>query len=326
LLLNDKPVFPPLAPSGRHVGTVYAAQLTPNYTRTNLDTAIACTQQPCEQRTGTGCWCIEPSLSSVGLDYDYGVEQLQADPLQWKITFDAIAGQDGLMRDPVWGFNQSEQQMLLIVVEGREIKQEKKTSMSDSQASSTLFGPFGEEQETKYELEIIQVNLVPRSYTFPDPPLSTFWSRLKHFFGSDPAPPKGHVIYHQEEWGPWGKKGTLRNKIGEIIYDWPWDLVGIIIASVLAGLLAAYGVYRLVLVILEQRRLAQWGGMDEVWRQIREGGDGDDEEGLLDARYKDDPDDAQLLRYTDDVTVNKPLPSKPLPEKPLPDVPLIDDL
>ena len=115
-----------------------------------------------------------------------------------------------------------------------------------------------------------------------------------------------------------------------MLYDWPWDLVGIIVGSTLAGLVVLYGVYRLILLILEQRRLAQWGGMDEVWRQIRQDG-GSEEEGLLEGGYRDEPDEERrgMGRYTDEdegLPVNKPLPSKPLPEKPLPDVPLIDDI
>lgn len=259
----------------------------------------------------------------MGLDFDYGATQRVVDEgkVEWEVTLDAIGGRHGFMGDPVLLFNRSEQQMLRMVIHGHRIEED--DVLPDLQAASTLFGPFGEEKETRYELQIVYVELVDRSYTFPAPPPCTFWCKVKHFFGYDPAPPANHIIYFQEQWGGYGKKGTLKDELGHIIHGWWWDLIFIIAGSVAGGLLVLYGLYRLVLVILEQRRLAQWGGMDEVWRQIREG---DDEEGLLDGGYRDDPDDAQPSHYTDELPINKPLPSKPLPEKPLPDVPLIDDI
>lgn len=100
-------------------------------------------------------------------------------------------------------------------------------------------------------------------------------------------------------------------------------------------------------VVKEQRELARWDGMDVVWENIRRGGGGgggegsgraagaymDEEDGLLRGAgvYRDEPEDGDvegesgfLARYTDEVRMDKPLPSKPLPEKPLPAVPLID--
>ena len=158
--------------------------------------------------------------------------------------------------------------------------------------------------------------------------VSTFWSKIAHFFGSDPKPPKNHVVYLQNEWDAHGKKGTLRNAFGYFIYETEWTGIFIIVGGILAGIGALYGLYRLCLVVIEQRRLAQWGGIDEVWRQMRAGGSEEDFGLLDDDRYRDYPDDSQSPppSYSDEVQVNKPLPSKPLPDKPLPAVPLIEDV
>jgi hypothetical protein len=267
------------------------------------------------------------------MDYDYGVRQLENDNddvtledgewVYWEVTFDAIGGKDGYLVDPIWTFNNSEQSMVQVRVRGKEIS--RSAPNPDAQAGDLFGGSIDEEEEILYDLEITDVRLVPRSYKFPDPPKLGFWGRVKHFFGVDPSPPAGHIVYLQEEWGGWGRKGSLKNELGKIIYGWWWDLVFIIVGSVVGGLVVLYGIYRLFLVILEQRRLAQWGGMDEVWRQIRE--NGSEEEELLGDEYRDDPDEGGSSRYHDEPTVvNKPLPAKPLPEKPLPDVPLIDDV
>jgi hypothetical protein len=272
-----------------------------------------------------GNGCEIPFYSVVALDYDIGVVRKNSDTeqgtMQWEITLDAIGGVHEAIDHPTLVFERADQKMLEVVLRGEEIDQN--DVLPDLQAASTLFGPFGEEQEARYKYEIIGVRLVDRSYKFPARS-NTVWSKIKHFFGYDLVTPN-HFVYLHEEWGSWAKKGTLKEVISAILYDWPWDLIGVIIVSFAGALLVLYYMYRLVFFGIEQKRLAQWGGMDEAWRQIRRGGE---EEGrLLDREYRDEPDDALPPQYTDVApTSSKPLPPKPLPEKPLPALPLIDDI
>jgi hypothetical protein len=273
-----------------------------------------------------GLWCSPNITSGVSLDYDYSVTDYEHHDRKhtWGIMLDAIGGHDGYMSDPVWSFNNSEQKMLYISLGGEEIIEDENPNEQDRQAGSTLFGPFGQVEDIRYELKIVAVTFSERTYTFATPPPSTFWSKLKHFFGFDPPYPKDHTIYLQDEWDWYARKDSLKQMWGDFIHWDFWYLFWIIVSSTLAGLFVLYGIYRLFFLILEQRRLAQWGGMDEVWKQIRDGDT--EEERLLDGGYRDDPDDPLPPRYTDELPVNKPLPSKPLPEKPLPAVPLIDDI
>jgi hypothetical protein len=261
------------------------------------------------------------------LDYDLGAVDTDVDveqgTIQREITFDAIGGAHNLRTVK---FDRPEQKMLKVVLMGKEIDQ--MGVLPDLQATSSLFGPFGEEQETLYEYEVLDVQFADRSYKFP-PRKYTVWSQIKHFFGFDPVTPN-HFVYLHEEWGSYAKKGTLKNAIAIVIYEWPWDLIAIIIGSVGGGLLTFYGLYRLALLGIEQKRLAQWGGMDEAWRQIRR--DGDEDGRLLDDEYRDEPDDVLPPAYRDDSSSStqqlssKPLPDKPLPDKPLPALPLIEDM
>jgi hypothetical protein len=273
--------------------------------------------------------------SAIAPDYEYRRTQVKAQDdgtAQWEITFDAIGGLDSESGRSLGNFDRPEQQMLKIVLKGKQIEQDDvppeilpPSSLFDDAESPG--SPY--EMAPIYELEIADVQLVERSYTFPDPPKPTFWSKVKYFFGYTTDTPD-HIIYHFDNWDSHGRKGTLKNAIGIILYDWKWDFVLIVVAIVIGGLSVLYGIYRLILFIIEQRRLAKWSGMDEVWRQIED--EGDEGDGLLDRGYRDYPDDTSPPpRYTDEVHINKPLPSKPLPavpslDKPLPTVPLIDDV
>ncbi|KAF2018036.1 hypothetical protein BU24DRAFT_491085 [Aaosphaeria arxii CBS 175.79] len=324
LLLNDVPVFPALASPSKYLRLppVFVSQISPGYAREDLDKAIACTDEALLDSSSPAhlhSMCQHPKFSILQVDYDYSAFELPGDNgrLKWKIGFDNIGRKvpDG---PGYWTFNHTDQKMVEVILSGIEIERE--ISNSDVQAGSTLFGQAGQKKDVKYKLKVEKVDLVPRQYKFLPPPPSTLWTKIRHFFGFDPAPPKGHIVYLRDEWADYGKKNTLKNAFGVFIYDWPWATVLLVIGCIIASLLVLYGAYRLVLVAIEQRRLAQWGGMDEVWQRMRDVGN--EEDGLLEDAYQDDPDDPP--RYTDEVQVNKPLPSKPLPEKPLPAVPLID--
>lgn len=314
VLLNGKQIFPTLATSP-HPPVIFTAQVAPNYTRVNLDDSIACSEEVCRDFGGR-CWCIEPSLGVVLLDYDYSAKQLDWDSRtlveKWEVTFDALG-------DPVVAFNRSDQLMLRITVEGRK-------RMTESvQTEASLFEPAKSVFEIKYDLKIASVELVKRSYTFPSRGPRTVWAKVRHFFGCDIVGEDGHIVYRDAEWDAYGQYGTLKNEFGKIVHDWPWDIVFIVIGSVLGGALVLYAIYRLALLVMQQRELARWDGMDAVWERLREERSDEDEgDGLLEGGYRDYADDDTLYGYTDEVIANKPLPAKPLPEKPLPAIPLID--
>jgi hypothetical protein len=324
ILVNRIPIFPSLVSSvSSKPPGIYVEQLPANFSRADLDRALSLCPQ---DRWNGGLWCSPNVTSGVSLDYDYSATQIKEyDGIHlWSVTLDAIGGHNGYEADPVWSFNNTEQEMLHITIMGKEIVENADPNEQDRQAGSTLFGPSWEAADIRYELDIVDIQLVERTYVFAAPPPSTPWSKIKHFFGFDPAYPEHHIIRLQDDWDWYARKGSLKQMWGDFVHWDLWELVWIIASSTFAGLLGLYGVYRLFLLILEQRRLAQWGGMDEVWAQIR---DRDTEEQrLLDGGYRDDPDDPLPPRYTDELPVNKPLPSKPLPEKPLPAVPLIDDI
>jgi hypothetical protein len=312
-------------------------QVTPNITRAKVDSSVASRESRCTESDipskFSSYWCIEPVLWSVSLDYDLGTVQVGSfkgdKEKMWEVTFDAIGGHDGLMKDPVEPYNRTDQKMVKVVVTGMEL--EDQGPVRDPQTGSTLFGSPTGGTRTRYKLEITEILLVERSYTFPESRSPTFWSKFKHFFGYDPAPPANHYIYHRDDWGGYGKKGTLKDIFGSFVHaDW-WPIVFIVLGSVIGGLSALYGLYRLFFWVREQRRLMQWGGIDELWQQMRRDG-GDEDAALLNDRYRDfdgyhdDPDELPPPRYSAELPVNKPLPSKPLPDKPLPAVPLIDDV
>jgi hypothetical protein len=350
------PLFPSLIPpdsASREPPHLYVAQIAPNFSRADLDTSIACPEaERCRRYMNKrqcllmGIRCLRPVLDSVSLDYDFSMTRIDDGDkgmARWEVTLDAIGGQKGYLDHGLWVFNNTAQQMLRVVLGGVEIESDGHTQ-PDTTIPNDGGSPFGgvvggtdDDALPVYNLTIQSVSLVPRSYTFPTPQPRSLWSTLTHFFGSYPASPPNHIIYLQSEWGDYGRIGTLRNALGTVIHEWWWDLIGLIIGCSLTGLAVLYALYRLTGVVREQRRLARWGGMDEVWRRMREGG-GEDEEGLLDdergdgagnggGMYRDEP-ITPPPRYTDELPVDKPLPhnpllDKPLPDKPLPDVPLI---
>ncbi|KAH7125662.1 hypothetical protein B0J11DRAFT_311572 [Dendryphion nanum] len=332
LLLEHEAIFPNLARSSFKIPPrIMLTQVSPDFARSDLNASVDCIDQNGLDmpRSHPYYLCIHPRLSVVSVDYDFSAKQISEkdDVIRWEITFDAIGGLNGITHEPTWVFNGTAQKMVKVALSGKRIEQE--GNQRDPQTGSTLFGGSVDSgQETKYNMTILDVKLVDRVYDFPVPLALTFWSKVRHFFGSDPKPAQNHLVYRQNDWDSYGKKGTLRNAFGNFIHETEWTLIFVIVGGVVGGILALYAVYRLCLVLIEQRRLAQWGGMDEVWRQMRAGG-GEEDDGLLfDERYRDYPDGSQSPppSYTDEVQVNKPLPSKPLPDKPLPAVPLIEEV
>ncbi|KAF2183344.1 hypothetical protein K469DRAFT_210780 [Zopfia rhizophila CBS 207.26] len=309
LLLNDRPIFPTL-PSPPP--SLYASQVTPNFSLTDLANSIACTQQPCKGFDGR-CFCIEPTVGSLGLSYDYAATQVSGErDGRWQITFDAIGGHDGYLDDPVWVFNRTAQKMLQIVLKGVEIE--------DVEVVSDLFEL--PETKTEYRLEIISVELVERSYDFPSASERTAWETILFFFGLEARNEKeGHVVRLWDEWDSYGRKGTLKHFLHGIGDKWHWELFLIIVGSVAAGVAVLYGVYKLIM-LEPKRQLEEFYGR-------RDTRDNEGRQGLLDGHEEEEDEMGHSVENqgtTHEAEATKPLPPKPLPEKPLPEVPLLDDV
>lgn len=278
-------------------------------------------------------WCYELRLDEPAVDYQYTTkdipykgEDASSGAKRWQFTFDPI-GASAFYPGDKWDFGSPPHKMVKVVVEGTEGgKRKGYKAEKDMQAGSSLFGPFGDEEKI-YDYVIREVSLVERKHAFTARKPLSFRQKLSRFFGNDVWEDEEHrLVYIREEWGQYGKKGTLRNAFGDFIH-WPWwPLVWLIVWTVTCGLAALYGIYRLFFWVQAQRKLMKWDDMDNVWDNMRRERE-EEENRLLDGSYRDEPiegDSSGPQRYTDDVETMKPLPAKPLPDKPLPEVPLID--
>ncbi|CAI6338337.1 unnamed protein product [Periconia digitata] len=344
LYLNDKPIFPILSTTPTPP-TILTPQINPNFTQTDLDNWIKCTLDGCD---GNHCSCMnsfasDTYLSEVHLDYDYyshRLEPLKEDVEQWEVTFDAIGGRDILPNDSIWRANDTKQNMLRIVVQGKELKDDNRNPQN-SAGGGSLFETPDQPTSIVYEYSITSVELSERSYRFDTPKGSGFFGGFRRYFGLDVVRSDGHIVYLQEEWALYGKEGSFRSQFGYFVHEWPWAAIFITIGSILGGLIALWLAYKLFILAKQQHELATWDGIDTVWANLRRDPDDRDEEDALlngsgyrdiaynggegSGRYRDESDDEEgSFRYTDEEITNKPLPIKPLPEKPLPAVPLID--
>lgn len=255
---------------------------------------------------------------------NYNGDDDTADALYWEVGVDILAGHDGYEDDPTWPLRNPSQKMLKIVVAGTEAMKQSR-GKKNTQAPDSLFESVGEDG-VAYTYRIADVKLVNREYDFPAKEPDTFMKKVSRFFGNDVWQKEGRLVFIHEEWGYYGKIGTLRNIFGEFIHWDMWELIFVIVGSTVGGLLALFGIYKLFFWVLQQRELMQWNGMDDIWDKLKRERE-EEENALLNGRYTDDPDgegSSGPLAYTDDVDKMKPLPTKPLPDKPLPDLPLID--
>jgi hypothetical protein len=271
-------------------------------------------------------WCHQLQLDIHSIDYLYITKEIEykgnesvAEAKYWEFNIDAIGAFSGYVQDPKHGFDSPSQKMLKVIVAGIEQEQRRYKSGQD-----TLFSPLDDEEKA-YDYYIDDVKLVDREFKFPPRTSLSFREKVSRFFGNDIWQSEGRLVYMRDEWSYYGKIGTLRDAFDDFIHWVVWELVAIIVSSVVGGLLALYGVYRLFFWIQEQRELMKWDGMDDVWDKLRRERE-EEESALLNGQYRDDPDEgsSHLPQYTDGLATMKPLPTKPLPEKPLPDVPLID--
>lgn len=332
-LLNDNPIYPlqtiPSPPD------FYITQYPTTFSNKNLSAGLECSNPYCGSRERSpSCvdWCSNLPLSAVKLDYLYTVKPTEydgkdkdAEALYWEVALDVIGGHSGYLNDPDWTFNDPSQKMLWVLIAGTEANNDNKGGR-DPTTGSDLFSPVGEKEKT-YEYQIVDVRLEARAYTFPHQKPLTLWAKIGRFFGNDVWEDEGRFIYRGREWDYYGKHGTLRKIFGDFVHWDFWYLFWIISGSTIAGLIALFGIYRLFFWLVQQRELAKWDGMDDVWDNLRREPPTEEEDALLDGGYRDDPDEggsSRPPRYTDEPSTMKPLPSKPLPEKPLPEVPLID--
>ncbi|EAT87279.1 hypothetical protein HBI56_170300 [Parastagonospora nodorum] len=330
VFLNNQPFFPTL-PTIPTPPQIQVPQVRTDFSNTNLSIALECHNPSCGSggKMSFECttWCWELQLDTPPIDYlytkkrtEYNGDDSVAEAEHWEFGFDAIGSSAPLVRHSERGFDHPKQKMLKVVVEGVAVD-----TGAPRKGQDTLFSPIAED-ETIYDYRIIDVKLVDREYKFPIlKPLSLHQSILR-FFGNDVWEDEGRLVYIHKQWNQYGKAGTLRSLFGDFIHWELWELVAIIAFSVVGGLLALYGVYRLFFWVQAQRELMKWDGMDDVWDKLRRERE-EEENALLNGVYRDEPDEGSSPRppqYTDDLDTMKPLPTKPLPEKPLPDVPLID--
>jgi hypothetical protein len=329
VLLNHAPLFPQLS-TVPTPPALYVPEIPSSFSYRNLSFARACDEPFCKPESlwyhhseDCAAWCSDLQLGTVLIDYMYtmgGAKDTGERVRLWEFNLDPIGRGDGYLKDTKWGFDNASQKMLKVVVEGTELEKGGSAIGQD-----TLFSPF-DQREKAYEYRIADVKLVDREFKFPAQQPLTFLQSISRFFGKDVWEAPGRLVYISDEWGLYGKEGTLRAMFGDFIHWHSWDLVGIIVGSVLGGALGLYGLYRFFIWIQQQRELMKWDGMDDVWDKLRRERE-EEENALLDGQYRDEPDDGcspRPPRYTDDLDTMKPLPNKPLPDKPLPAVPLID--
>ena len=332
ILLNNEPIHPlrtiPIPPR------FHATQFPATFSNKNLSAGIECPNPHC-LGGGDACedWCKNLPLSAINLEYLYTVKEVQfqesdrdAGSRYWEVQLDVIGGQGMHKNGPHWNLDNASQKMLWMRVAGKETSSPRSKATADSKTSGDLFGQVGW-QDHSYEYRIVDVNLRKRVYDFSAKKTLSVWGKIRRFFGNDVWQNDGsQFLYLDEQWGLYGKKGTLRNMFGEIVHWHVWPLIWIILGSTIGGLIFLYSTYKLGVWIMQQRGLANWDGMDDVWDRLRREPAYEEEDALLDGGYRDDPAEgsSSMPRYTDEPQGTKPLPSKPLPEKPLPAVPLID--
>jgi hypothetical protein len=333
ILLNGKRIFPTLTtiPTPPQISVEL---LRPDFSYNNLTSATTCSNPTCSgAKISPDCtaWCQELPLGRLLVDYEYAAhvqkEEPDANIRFWEIVFDPVggrslppAGRSGA--SSVWQFDDPERKSILIVVAGQPVKRGHRKPVKHE--DDGLFGSVGGDEE--YELEITKVEQVMRRFNFSTPRL-TIWGKIRRFFGADVWKTEGELVYLSEDWGVWGKKGTLRNLVGQVFHSNFVGLFFIIIGSIVGGFIALRVIHSLYGLIKQQSGLARWEGIDAVYSQLNQDRSGDEEDVMFRGDYRDSFEEGgsrRSLGYHDERSSMKPLPTKPLPEKPLPQEPLID--
>lgn len=333
ILLNDETVYPlPTIPTPPQF---WVTQRPHPFSNANLTSGLACPDPYCKgDDTHSVCkaWCTDLRLSSLQIDYLYTVEPSQhggadhSPTRYWEVTMEVIGGKAGT-GFPHWKFDKAAQQSLWFLVRGTPVQRGKAGGPKDSGGASDLFGA-GSKESSVYEYRIVNLRLGPGTYKFPSEKPLTIWQTMGRFLGADVWQEEGkRFLYLDEDWGDYGKTGTLRNSFGRFIHWNGWFIFWYIFLSSIAALVLVIGGYRLYFWAQQQKQLMFWDGMDNVWDRLRHEPQADEGASLLPGAYQDEPGSSSSSapsRYTDEPLSMKPLPSKPLPEKPLPSVPLID--
>jgi hypothetical protein len=333
--------------------------LHPDFSYQNLTAATTCSDPTCSApKISSDCisWCQSLPLARMAADYSYSShmqrEEADAHIRIWDVIFDPVGGRSvpatrhtsGVSAP--WKLDDTDRKALHIVIAGQPVKRGNR-HRPHNEDDGGLFGPV--QADEIYSLTITSVSQVVRRFAFPSPSLS-FFGRIRRFFGGDVWASEGELVYLGEEWGVWGKKGTLRNWVGNVFHSNFLGLFFIVIGSVVGGFIALRVVQSAWLFFKQQRNLASWKGIDAVYSQLNQGnGDGDGERwdersdtvagssrgsfggsrgtfsGNWQGDYRDSYEDGPSRpSMTWDEQRMKPLPTKPLPEKPLPQEPLID--
>lgn len=340
ILVNGKKIFPTLntIPNPPHISV---QSLHPDFSYTNLTYATQCENPTCEvskesRKISSGCteWCQTLPLGRALVDYSYAAhiqkEEADAKIKYWEIVFDPVGGRNmpiaGASGVSVpWKFDDPDRKSVLIVVAGQPIKPGNRKPRPHNEDTGGLFED-GNLVSEEYEFSITSVSQVARRFEFETPALG-FFGKIRRFFGGDVWKTEGELVYLSEEWGVWGKKGTLRNWVGEVFHSSFLGLFFIVIGSIVGGFLLLRIVHSLWLFAKQQSGLARWKGIDAVYSQLNqpedeEGGEfRNDWTGDYRDSYEEGPSRASMGWHEERM---KPLPTKPLPEKPLPQEPLID--
>ncbi|KAG9190551.1 hypothetical protein G6011_08639 [Alternaria panax] len=333
VLLNNRPLYPlPTIPTPPAFDVT---RYRSNLSHAELHSGLTSKDPYCQRggNGGSGQWCRTVPLTSssrIVFDYLYITSPSDShggdgtDAEYWDVALDVI----GKSRysgdsDPLWKFDSPDQKMLWMLIKGMPLKR------GDKGGPTKVADPFGQAitDDQIYEYQIVDMRLVARAYTFPAKKPLTIWGRIGHFLGNDVWDLEGsRFLYRKEEWGYYGKKGTLRDMFGEFVHWRSWRLFWVIFSSVVGGLLTLFLFWKLYWWVVAQRELMKWDGMEDVWENMRRERVAEEEGALLDAHgaYRDDPEEGSSSRPPAYKDALKPLPSKPLPEKPLPEVPLID--
>ncbi|KAF2848048.1 hypothetical protein T440DRAFT_455428 [Plenodomus tracheiphilus IPT5] len=334
VLLNDKPIYPlPTIPTPPEF---WVAQRPGDLSNANLTSGLACANPYCQgYDIDSGCeqWCSHLRLSSVQVDYLYTAKPHHRDHADkgeisqhWDVTIDLIGGKAGTWF-PHWKFENASQKSLRLLIKGTGSIRGSTRVSKNGGSTSDLFGA-GSEDDDAYKYTIMDLALESRTYKFSAKKPLGVWHTIKRFLGADVWEEEGQrFLYLDEEWGEYGKKGTLRNSFGHFIHWDQWFLFWCIVSSIIAAIVVIAGGYKLFFWVQQQKRLMSWDGMEDVWDRLRTEDPAEEEATLLPDGYRDEPDagsSSASFRYTDEPPSMKPLPSKPLPEKPLPSVPLID--
>ncbi|KAF3033781.1 hypothetical protein E8E11_002412 [Didymella keratinophila] len=349
VLLNGKKIFPVLQtiPNPPHIAVPL---LHPDFSYKNLTAATTCSDPSCSSPEITSdctSWCQSLPLARMAADYSYSShmqrEEADAHIRIWDVIFDPVGGRSvpatphtsGVSAP--WQLDDTDRKALYIVIAGQPVKRGNR-HRPHNEDDGGLFGPV--QADEIYSLTITSVSQVVRRFDFPSSNLG-FFGRIKRFFGGDVWKSEGELVYLGEEWGVWGKKGTLRNWVGDVFHSNFLGLFFIVIGSVVGGFITLRIVQSAWLFFKQQRSLASWKGIDAVYSQLNQG-NGHEERwdersdtvagssrgsfgGNWQGDYRDSYEEGPSRpSMTWDEQRMKPLPTKPLPEKPLPQEPLID--